>query len=250
MGKYDSWDEFFESLEGDQVTLSFEELEAILGQPLPPSARRYQAWWSGIRTQTVWQKYGWSASPDLARGRVRFSRTVVKTTERRPSESTRSLRAGSARPLRQASVQDRRQVPEKPRLILVGCVKTKVNRPAPARDLYASPLWWRRRRYAESTGMPWVILSAEHGMVEPDTVLEPYDRYLGNEPASYRRTWSQRTADQVLGKLRNLGLEAVEVHAGAAYLNNGLEARLRRAGVEVFKPLEGLSFGEQLAWYD
>jgi hypothetical protein len=32
------------------------------------------------------------------------------------------------------------------RVILVGCVKLKQERPARAKDLYQSPLWLRRRR--------------------------------------------------------------------------------------------------------
>lgn len=40
-------------------------------------------------------------------------------------------------------------------LLLLGCVKSKHNRPAPARDLYTSPLFMHRRRYAEAVGRPW-----------------------------------------------------------------------------------------------
>jgi hypothetical protein len=134
-------------------------------------------------------------------------------------------------------------------LILVGCRKTKVDHSAPAKDLYTSALWRKRRCYAEATGMPWAILSAEQGMVDPDTVLEPYDCYLGSEPAAFRRRWSERTAAQVLSRLADLGLDTVEVHAGAAYLDNGLGSRLRGARVSVLWPVQGLSFGQQLGWY-
>jgi hypothetical protein len=56
----------------------------------------------------------------------------------------------------------------------------------------------KRRSYAESTGQPWAILSAEHGLVDPDQTLEPYDRYLESEPASYQEQWSRVTADAVI----------------------------------------------------
>jgi hypothetical protein len=138
---------------------------------------------------------------------------------------------------------------DKPRLVLVGCVKSKVGHRAAAKDLYASPLWSRRRGYAESTGLPWAILSAEHGMVDPETMLEPYDRYLGKESAAFRRRWSKDAAAQVLARLDGLGLLAVEIHAGSAYVDNGLAARLKAAGVDVMLPLKGLSFGQQLSWY-
>ena len=43
MGKYDPWTEFFNGIDGEQVVLTFEELERALGSPLPPSARRHAA---------------------------------------------------------------------------------------------------------------------------------------------------------------------------------------------------------------
>jgi hypothetical protein len=135
------------------------------------------------------------------------------------------------------------------RLILVGCVKTKRPHPAPAKDLYDSALWWKRRRYAEATGMPWAILSAEHGMVDPDRILEPYDRYLGNESLAFRRRWSANTAEQVLRRLGELAISAVEIHAGSAYVSYGLKTQLENQGVAISWPVEGMRFGDHLAWY-
>jgi hypothetical protein len=97
--------------------------------------------------------------------------------------------------------------------------------------------------------MPWAVLSAEHGMVDPETILEPYDRYLGKEPAAFRRQWSAKVAQQVLARLKELGFSAVEIHAGAAYVDNGLGTRLRAVGIEVMLPLKGLAFGRQLGFY-
>ncbi len=45
--------------------------------------------------------------------------------------------------------------------------------PSPAKDLYVSALFDKERAYAERTGIPWFILSAQHGLVAPDEVLEP-----------------------------------------------------------------------------
>ena len=55
-----------------------------------------------------------------------------------------------------------------PTLLLVACVKEKLAAPAAARDLYVSPLFKKEREYAERAGLPWFILSAEHGLVAPD----------------------------------------------------------------------------------
>lgn len=235
VSKYEPWRVFFESAPGTYLELRLTELEELIQGPLPNSARNHPAWWSGQRNHAVWQESGWVASPDLVDQSVVFRKR------------------GGTRP-RDAGRLSQDRTPTGPinrgaRLVLIGCVKTKVGHPAPAKDLYDSPLWRKRRRYAESTGMPWVILSAEHGMVDPDTVLDPYDRYLGSEPAAYRREWAELTAERVLRALRERGLRAVEIHAGAAYVNSGLKTRLENSGVDVFWLVEGMPIGKQLGWY-
>jgi hypothetical protein len=49
--------------------------------------------------------------------------------------------------------------------VLVSCVKDKLDHPAPAKDLYTSDLFRKARGYAERVGVPWFILSSEHGLV-------------------------------------------------------------------------------------
>jgi hypothetical protein len=60
------------------VTLSFQELEHIIGQAFPPSARRHRAWWANSPSRTLarqWLAAGWRAEQvDLAGERVRLAR--------------------------------------------------------------------------------------------------------------------------------------------------------------------------------
>lgn len=72
-------------------------------------------------------------------------------------------------------------------VVLLGCVKTKLDRRAPAKDLYCSRLWVWRRAYAEANGRPWLILSAMHGLVEPEAQLDPYDLALAELSARERK---------------------------------------------------------------
>lgn len=74
-------------------------------------------------------------------------------------------------------------------VVLVGCVKTKLEHGAPAKDLYVSDYFAKMRGYVEASGMPWFILSAEHGLVAPDRWLEPYERYLPATSGEYLRSW-------------------------------------------------------------
>ena len=119
-------------------------------------------------------------------------------------------------------------------IVLVTCVKTKGTRPAAARDLYTSALFRKERAYAERAGVPWFILSAEHGLVAPDEWLAPYERYLTDTPVSYRSAWGGWVAarlDLLAGPLSD---KVVEVHAGSTYLDairptwKGLSCMVRR----------------------
>ena len=61
----------------NQIRMSFQEIEAALGFPLPLSARRHQAWWSNTRQghshAAAWLDAGWrTMSLDLAGEAVTF----------------------------------------------------------------------------------------------------------------------------------------------------------------------------------
>ncbi len=57
---------------------SFSEVEAVIGDKLPPSARYYQAWWANDSTHSqgaAWAAAGWeTAEVDLARETLLFRR--------------------------------------------------------------------------------------------------------------------------------------------------------------------------------
>jgi hypothetical protein len=128
-------------------------------------------------------------------------------------------------------------------LHLVACVKEKAETPAPAAALYRSTWFRKARAYVEGVGAPWFILSALHGLVSPDQVIEPYERTLMNMPAVDRRAWGQH----VVRQLDELGYPAtarVVVLAGARY-REPLAAWL---GTRAVVPMAGLSIGRQLAW--
>ncbi|MBF4161595.1 DUF6884 domain-containing protein [Nocardioides acrostichi] len=133
-------------------------------------------------------------------------------------------------------------------VVLVGCVKTKLDHGAPARDLYVSDYFAKMRSYAEATGLPWFILSAEHGLVAPDDWLEPYERYLPDTTHEYRRGWGEKAAAQLQEAIGSLDGLVVDVHAGSTYVASA-EGPLRRRGAEVLDQLAGLSFGRRLSWY-
>ena len=140
--------------------------------------------------------------------------------------------------------------PHPPNIVLVGCVKTKRAARSAARDLYSSPLWRCRRAYAESLGVPWYILSALHGLLDPDRRIDPYELALADLRTRAQRAWSARVLAQLKRRVPSMRDKMIEIHAGATYIDHGLEEGLRDAGAAVHRPLAGIAgIGHQQAWY-
>lgn len=135
------------------------------------------------------------------------------------------------------------------RVGLVGCVKAKRAVASPAEDLYVSTLFAGRRRYVERTCDRWFVLSAKHGLLEPTTLVEPYDETLKTKGRLERRRWSESVLEQLDAALGDVAGAIFEVHAGAEYRDHGLTAGLLARGARVEVPVEGLRIGEQLAFY-
>lgn len=128
---------------------------------------------------------------------------------------------------------------------LVSCVKAKRPTLAAAKELYASNWFCLARRYVESLGCPWYILSAKHGLVAPNTVIDPYEETLNTMSVTERRAWSARVVEALEKQLPNAS--QIVVLAGARYRELLMDDLRRRAAI-VTVPLEGLRIGEQLRW--
>ena len=115
----------------------------------------------------------------------------------------------------------------------------------PCGDLYISSLFRETRRFAEASGCPWYILSAEHGLVAPDQVIAPYERTLNTMGISDRRTWGDRVAAQLAEVVPDLS--RVVFLAGERY-REFLVPHFDRRGVEMSVPMKGLGIGKQLSW--
>lgn len=60
-------------------------------------------------------------------------------------------------------------------VVLVGCGKTKKSRRCQAQRMYTSTYFAKKREFAKYLGDDWFIISAEHGIVDPEEVIAPYD---------------------------------------------------------------------------
>jgi cytoplasmic iron level regulating protein YaaA (DUF328/UPF0246 family) len=153
---------------------------------------------------------------------------------------------------------------------LVACAKTKLDRPAPARELYTSPLFRGSLAYAEQRcdrvfilsakhGLVSpdeviapcdrvFILSAKHGLVSPDEVIAPYDETVKRMAQRERQFWAAR----VLAALQPLLSVDTPILALASgdYLNPIIQAHLATGEGELYlrQPLQGMQIGQRLAF--
>jgi hypothetical protein len=132
-------------------------------------------------------------------------------------------------------------------IVLVGCVKMKADVALRAEELYVSPLFKRRRTFAERA-QQWFILSALHGLVEPSQVLEPYDMALAAQSRSYRQVWGRGVVEALRDRVGSVSGRTIDIHAGSAYADAILPL-LEAEGAIVSWRFRGLTQGEHLAWY-
>ena len=76
IGKYERLGKYLNGLKEKEVTLTFEQIEYILGFQLPSSARQYPAWWANDKTHSHavngWLNCGWQSR------NLKFSEKIVQ----------------------------------------------------------------------------------------------------------------------------------------------------------------------------
>lgn len=127
-------------------------------------------------------------------------------------------------------------------VVLISCTKEKLPTEAPARELYQGRLFLASVRYAEAIGARWFVLSAAHGLVDPDQPIAPYDQTLVGADKATRLSWAALVSDQLGERLPDV--KRFTVLAGAEYVK-GLERF--PAGRTFDQPLAGLGVGERYA---
>lgn len=133
-------------------------------------------------------------------------------------------------------------------IALIGCSGSKLDRIAPARELYTGALFRLSVRYAEEVlRCPWGVLSARHGLVLPEALLAPYDDRLPTKRAELDN-WGRETAveiDAVFGPF-DVTSELVLL-AGEAYGICRRHVPWTRRGCWR-EPLRRMQIGERLRW--
>ena len=242
MAKWSLLTDFLNGIE-KRVTLTWPELVEIVGE-MPASATEYPAWWtSGHSHFNSWTSAGFDFT-NLQRGsQVTFYRVGkgdLGATRRVPKASVKRA------PVESEIVYGTLPAPD---LVLISCVSTKKEEPALAKDLYISDLFHKERAYAERSGVPWYILSGQHGLVHPEHRLAPYDCYLSKKPVAYRRAWGAQVVASIEEAEGPLQGKIIEIHAAIPYIA-AIKSGLQSRGAIVTEPWRGLKgSGEILHWY-
>jgi hypothetical protein len=126
---------------------------------------------------------------------------------------------------------------------LISCVKTKLDKPAKAKDLYISDLFKKQYLYSIRNYDLTFVLSAKHGLLELDEVIKPYELTLNSFTEKEKKIWAYRVIKQLKAKT-DIKNDVYYIHAGINYRKYIIQ-KLKNYHI----PLKGLSFGEQLRFY-
>jgi len=132
-------------------------------------------------------------------------------------------------------------------VVFVSCVSAKRSVASQAKELYTSSWFLKARRYVEALGRPWFILSAEHGLLAPETIVAPYEKTLNTMPIDQRRAWASRVLRQMDDSLPAI---SVAVFLAGERYREFLLPHLSTKHVQCMVPMAGLRIGEQLGWLD
>jgi hypothetical protein len=223
------------------VALSFDELEKIIGAPLPNSARLYTMWWnpSGHSHAQKWEQSGYKAvnvGTNIHIGRMQFARKAESLDD-----------MAQERHASQPNVKEdiMPYQPDSKSVVLISCSKLKRKYPCEARLLYdESALFKKSLAYAQTVSEEIYVLSSKHGLVALDKIIEPYEETLNDKPSAELAVWGDRVAEQLARRFDTYNTEFI-ILAGKNYYTP-LRAHLPRMKL----PLIGLPLGERMAKLD
>ena len=142
-------------------------------------------------------------------------------------------------------------------VVIVGCGKDKLDRPAMAKDMYTSAFFGLKRKYAEAVGDSWLIVSALYDVIHPYAVIGPYNKELKTADAHkrgcfqaslcgfFKPEWFHQPGGHGSAKLWKPNAVRFLVIAGANYRKFLSGTAI---GPLIINPVEGLGLFDQMTW--
>ncbi len=129
------------------------------------------------------------------------------------------------------------------RIALIACSKSKADSKSKAENLYTGKLFKLSLAYAKNLQIDKIyILSAKHGLLDMNAIIEPYDLCLWSKNKAERVIWSEKVIKQ-LKEVTNISEDHFYIFAGIPY-REGLLSSLQNYTI----PLEGLTQGRQMQY--
>jgi hypothetical protein len=123
------------------------------------------------------------------------------------------------------------------RVVLVGSSGATGEGAEAAGRLFRSDGFARAREHAVHSRLPWFVLSAKHGLLDPDDVISPFEVQIDDQSAAYRSAWGEWVVAQLADRVQLDGV-TVEVHGGVDFAQP-LRQPLTRRGAVLDIPLPG-----------
>jgi len=127
---------------------------------------------------------------------------------------------------------------------LIACASQKLTEAAPAGSIYVSQLFRLSLGFAQRNRPDAIhILSARHGLLGLDQVIEPYEETLNGKSTADLQAWADRVRDQMPAAGCDPQRDYFVFLAGRNY-RRFLQPHLARCDV----PMQGLGIGRQLSF--
>jgi hypothetical protein len=128
---------------------------------------------------------------------------------------------------------------------LISCSKSKGGHRDLARNMYVSPLYRKSVMVTEVWGLSFSILSAKHGLLDPNETIEPYDLTLKGASKQFKTEWARKVDGQIRKSVYRE--KRFIVLAGDDYYTPLTEAGIENP-LSFFAPMQGLSLGNRLGF--
>ena len=133
------------------------------------------------------------------------------------------------------------------RIVLLSCTKSKLDKSAPAQELYsASPMFQKTLEYGKKLKPDKMyILSAKHHLVHLTKELAPYYKTLKEMTKDEKEKWGEETVKQMKSAGINPEKDKFIFLTGNEYMKP-LAKYIPEGNIE--KPMDGKRFGQRLKW--
>ena len=133
------------------------------------------------------------------------------------------------------------------RICLISCVSKKLKAPSEAKNLYVSPWFKKASLIASKYFDECYILSAKYGLLNPEEIITPYEKTLLKMTRIERLKWANKVIKQINNQIEKQS--EIIIFAGEKY-REFLNEYLSDLGYRIIIPLQGLSIGKQMNWFD